>query len=129
MKKLNFLVVENSLTSRKIIVNCLKKMGCTSIVEATDGNDALGKMYTENINFIITEWIMPSMDGLEFVKVVKEEISFKEIPILMITTRGGKNDILTALKAGVDNYIIKPFTPVVLKEKINAILEKKRSKS
>jgi len=104
-------------------------MGCTSIVEATDGNDALGKMYIENINFIITAWIMPNMDGLEFVKAVKEEISFKEIPILMITTRGGKNDILTALKAGVDNYIIKPFTPVVLKEKINAILEKKQPRT
>lgn len=128
MKEFNFLVVENSITSRKIIVNCLKKMGCTFIVEATDGKDALGKLYTENISFIITEWIMPSMDGLEFVKVVKEEISFKEIPILMITTRGRKGDILAALKVGVDNYIIKPFTPMVLKEKINAILEKKQSK-
>jgi len=128
MEKLNFLVVESSLTSRKIIVNCLRKIGYMSIIEATDGKDALGKMYTENIGCIITDWIMPSMDGLEFVRAVKKDISFKEIPVLMITTRGRKSDILAALKAGVDNYIIMPFTTEVLKEKIDAILDKRRSK-
>ncbi|MFC1562691.1 response regulator, partial [candidate division KSB1 bacterium] len=114
--------------SRKIIVNCLKKMGCISIVEATNGADALGKMYSENINFIITECIMPNMDGLKFVKAIKEEISFKDIPILMIMTRSIKSDVIEALKAGVDNFIIKPFTPIILKEKIDAILEKKHRK-
>ena len=124
MKELNFLVIDSSSTSRKIIVNCLKKMDCNNIIEATDGLDALGKMYTENINFIITEWIMPKMNGLEFVKVIKMELGIKDIPILMITERSGKSDIIEALKAGVDNFITKPFTPMILKEKINIILKK-----
>ena len=126
MKELNFLVVDNSVTSRKTIVNCLKKIGYMSIVEATNGADALGKMYTENINFIITEWILPKMDGLDFVKAVKEEISFKDIPILMITTRSRKSDVIEALKGGVDNFVTKPFSPTILQEKIDALLEKKR---
>jgi len=128
MEKLNFLVVDNSATSRKIIINCLKKIGYMSIFEATNGADALGKMYTENISFIITEWILPKMDGLDFVKAVKEEISFKDIPILMITKISRKSDVIEALKTGVDNFVTKPFSPTTLKEKIDAILEKKRLK-
>ena len=125
MKELNFLAVEDSLTSRKMIVNCLKKIGYLSVVEATDEASALGKMYVENISFIITGWHMPNKNVLNFIKAVKEEISFKDIPILMVMTGIRRIDVIEALKAGADNFITKPFNPIVLKEKIDAILKKR----
>ena len=125
MPDLNILVVDDSVTMRRIIVNSLGKLGYKNIIEAVDGKDALGKMYTEKVNFIITDWNMPEMNGLDFVNAIKEEASFKDIPILMVTTRSLKDDVVVALKAGVDNYVVKPFTPEVLKEKMDAVLQRK----
>ena len=129
MQKLVFLVVGYSINWRRIIVNCLNRIGYASIVEATDGSDALGRMHTEDIDFIITNWIMPNMDGLEFVKAVRKDTSFKDMPILMVSTKKRRDDIIKALNAGVDNYIAEPFTLTVLNQKIDAILEKRRSES
>jgi len=125
MPDLSILVVDDSVTMRRIIVNSLMKLGYEKVIEAKDGKDALGKMYAENIDFIITDWNMPEMNGLEFVNTLKADDSFKDIPILMVTTRSLKEDVVSALKAGVDNYIAKPFTPEVLKEKMSAVLEKR----
>ena len=125
MADLNFLVVDDSVTMRRIIVNSLGKLGYKDVVEATDGKDALGKLYSEKVNFIITDWNMPEMSGLEFVNAVKEDASFKELPILMVTTRSLKEDVVEALKSGVDNYVVKPFTPEILKEKMDAVLAKR----
>jgi len=127
MADLNILVADDSVTMRRIIVNSLLKLGYKNIVEASDGKDALGKMFSENINFIIAEWNMPEMSGLEFVNAVRGEDSFKDTPILILTTRGLKEDVVVALKAGVDNFIVKPFTTEVLNEKIQAILKKRGS--
>lgn len=121
--KIRFLVVDDSPTMRRIVINALKNIGYTEIVEAEDGKDALAKLYAEKIDFIITDWNMPNMSGLELTKAVRSDPKFENIPILMVTTRGMKEDVLEALQARVNNYIVKPFTPQILKEKIEQILK------
>jgi two-component system chemotaxis response regulator CheY len=125
MSDMSILVVDDSVTMRRIVINSLGKLGYSKFIEAVDGKDALGKMYSEKIDFIITDWNMPEMSGLEFVTAVKKDASFKDIPILMVTTRSLKEDVMEALKIGVDNYVAKPFTPEVLGGKMQAILKKK----
>ncbi len=124
MSDLKFLAVDDSPTMRRIIVNTLKRIGYTDVVEASNGKEALAKLYSEKIDFIITDWNMPEMDGLEFVNAIKADDNYKDLPILMITTRGVKEDIIDAMKAGVSSYIVKPFSPQTLKEKIESILSR-----
>ena len=123
-KNMKILIVDDSMTMRRIIANTLKNLGYETFVEAEDGKDAYAKLYAESPDFIITDWNMPNMSGLEFVKAVRSDQKYGNIPILMVTTRGMKRDILEALKARVNSYIIKPFTPGVMKEKIEQILKK-----
>lgn len=122
MSDLKILAVDDSPTMRRIIINTLKRAGFNNVVEATDGKDALAKMKVEKVDFIITDWNMPEMDGLTFVSNIRSKSEYKELPVLMVTTRSVKDDILEAMKAGVNNYIVKPFTPDTLKEKIESIL-------
>lgn len=120
---LKFLVVDDSVTMRRIVSNSLKNLGYASFVEAVDGKDALGKLVSDgDINFVITDWNMPVMTGLELTKAIRGDVNTEKLPILMVTTRGVKEDIVEALQAKVNNYIIKPFTPQVLKEKIDQII-------
>ncbi|NOX36912.1 MAG: response regulator [Calditrichaeota bacterium] len=120
---MKFLVVDDSPTMRRIVINALKRLGYTEFIEAEDGKDALAKLHVEPVDFVITDWNMPNMSGLDFVKAVRSNDRFSNLPILMVTTRGMKEDVLDALKARVNNYVIKPFTPQVLKEKIEQVLE------
>jgi two-component system chemotaxis response regulator CheY len=120
--ELKILAVDDSPTMRRIIINTLKRAGYTNVVEAEDGKDALAKLRVENVNLVITDWNMPEMDGLSFVTAVRGMDKYREMPILMITTRSVKDDIIEAMKAGVSNYIVKPFTPETLREKIEALL-------
>ncbi len=122
MGSIKFLAVDDSPTMRRIVANTLKRIGYEDVVEATNGKEALEKLNEAPVDFIITDWNMPEMNGLEFVKSVKADENLKDTPILMITTRGVKEDIVDAMKAGVNSYIVKPFTPQVLKEKIDSIL-------
>jgi two-component system chemotaxis response regulator CheY len=108
---------------RRIIVNTLKRAGYEDVTEASDGKDALAKMKVEQFNFVITDWNMPEMDGLTFVSQIRSLDEFKDLPILMVTTRSVKDDIIEAMKAGVNNYIVKPFTPETLGEKIGQVLK------
>lgn len=120
---LKFLVVDDSVTMRRIVANSLKNLGYENIVEAVDGKDALAKLAADStINFVITDWNMPVFTGLELTKAMRADELYAKMPILMVTTRGVKEDIIEALQAKVSNYIIKPFTPQVLKEKIDQIL-------
>jgi len=119
------LVLDDSKTMLRIISNTLRRVGYTDIVTAEDGVEGLAeynkaKDAKENFDIIFTDWNMPNMNGLEFVKHIRSVD--QNIPIAMITTEGGKAEVIRALKAGVNNYIVKPFTPQVLKEKISAIL-------
>jgi two-component system, chemotaxis family, chemotaxis protein CheY len=122
MADLKILAVDDSPTMRRIIVNTLKRAGFDNVVEASDGKDALAKMKVESFNFIITDWNMPEMDGLTFVTTLRGTPEYAKMPVLMVTTRSVQDDILAALKAGVNNYIVKPFTPETLKEKIDQVL-------
>ena len=123
MSSLKILAVDDSPTMRRIIVNTLKRAGYDDVTEASDGKDALAKMKVEQFNFVITDWNMPEMDGLTFVSQIRSLDEFKDLPILMVTTRSVKDDIIEAMKAGVNNYIVKPFTPETLGEKIGQVLK------
>jgi two-component system chemotaxis response regulator CheY len=105
---------------RRIVVNALKTIGVTDVVEAGDGKEALAKC-DGSVELVITDWNMPIMGGLELVKTIRANPATAKLPILMVTTRSVKEDILQALEAGVSSYILKPFTPQVLKEKIDEI--------
>ena len=118
-----FLVVDDSVTMRRIVVNTLKTLGYNQYVEAEDGKDAMAKLNTDmSINFVITDWNMPVMSGLELTKAIRGDDRTKSLPILMVTTRGVKEDIVQALQARVSNYVVKPFTPQILKDKIDLVL-------
>jgi len=120
---LKFLVVDDSVTMRRIVSNSLKNLGFDSFVEAGDGKEALTILSSDStINFVITDWNMPVMTGLELIKAIRSDANLSKLPVLMVTTRGVKDDIIEALNAKVNNYIVKPFTPQVLKEKIEACL-------
>jgi two-component system chemotaxis response regulator CheY len=120
----NILVVDDSVTMRRIIKNTLLKLGFKNFLEAGNGVEALDVMAKskDSVDLILLDWNMPEMDGLEFLKVVKSSDEYREIPILMVTTEAAKDDILTALKHGVNNYVVKPFTPETLKTKVFKLL-------
>ncbi|HDI00505.1 MAG: two-component system response regulator [Candidatus Latescibacterota bacterium] len=123
MASLKVLVVDDSVTMRRILINILRMVGFDRVVEAEDGVDAWAKLQSEgDIGLILTDWNMPNMGGLEFVKKVRSDPRFREVPIIMVTVRGVKEDVIEAMKAGVNNYIVKPFTPQVLREKIEKVL-------
>lgn len=118
---MKFLVVDDSVTMRRIIMNALQRIGYNDILEATDGREALAR-FDETIGFIITDWNMPNMNGVDFTRAVRAKPEGHSVPIMMVTTRGAREDIVAAVEAGVNNYILKPFTPSVLKEKIDRLL-------
>ncbi|MCB0281027.1 MAG: response regulator [Calditrichae bacterium] len=113
--------VEDSPTMRRIIMNSLNKIGINDVTEAENGLDALDKMGDASWDMVITDWNMPEMNGEELVKELRSKSNFSKTPILMITTRGMQDDVMTAIKMGVNGYIVKPFTPEVLKKKIAEI--------
>ena len=121
---MKYLIVDDSPTFRRILINALAALGFDKIIEAKDGMDALDKLTNETFDMIFTDWNMPIMNGLEFVQTLKANATYQKIPIIMVTTRGNKEDIIDALKAKVDNYLVKPFTPANLKSKIDATLLK-----
>ncbi len=120
---LKFLIVDDSGTMRRIVINSLKNLGYSDFIEANDGKEAYEKISgDDSINFVITDWNMPGVSGLDLIKLIRNNDKTNNLPILMITTRGVKEDIMHALQAKVSNYIVKPFTPAILKEKIDQIL-------
>jgi two-component system chemotaxis response regulator CheY len=118
---MKFLIIDDSATMRRIVVNSLQRIGVTDVVEAADGREALNK-FDSSVGFIITDWNMPNMAGVDFARAIRARDDGKTVPILMMTTRSLREDIITALESGVNNYVVKPFTPQVLKEKIDALL-------
>ena len=99
----------------------LKKLGFKNIIEAENGKTALSKLKKEDVGLVISDWNMPEMTGLELLKAVKTEEKFKDLPFIMLTAEGQKDCVIEAVKAGVTNFIVKPFTPDTLKEKLNAV--------
>jgi two-component system chemotaxis response regulator CheY len=120
---MKFLIVDDSPTMLRIIRNALKEIGYNDVEEAGDGEEALKVLESTSPDFLITDWNMPNMNGVDLAKNVRDHPEYGHIPILMITTRGMKDDVKTAMKAEVNNYIVKPFEPEVLDEKIDHCLE------
>jgi two-component system chemotaxis response regulator CheY len=107
---------------RRILVNTVIKAGYTEIKEAEDGKDALAKLMAGVYDLLMTDWNMPNMNGLDLVQSIRSDEKLKKIPILMVTTRNMKEDIVSAIKAGVDGYIVKPFDAKTLNDKISEII-------
>lgn len=116
------LIVDDSPTMRRIIKNTLERIGFKASYEAENGKEALDQLALHPINFVITDWNMPEMNGLEFVTALRNTPEYAKLPVLMITTRGMKEDVLQAVQAGVNNYVVKPFTPETLEAKIGKLL-------
>lgn len=120
---MKLLVVDDSSTMRRIIKNTLERLGQTDVLEAEHGVEAWDLLSkNDDVKVVITDWNMPEMNGLDLVKKIRAEKKYEDMPIIMVTTEGGKAEVITALKAGVNNYIVKPFTPQVLKEKLEDVL-------
>lgn len=119
---MRFLVVDDSSTMRRIIRNNLKAVGYDDVLEAGNGEEALGRLQTEKVEVVITDWNMPVMNGLELVAALRKAQAWMQTPILMVTTVAEKEEILKAMQAGVTNYVVKPFDAATLKKKIDQIL-------
>jgi two-component system chemotaxis response regulator CheY len=119
---MKILIVDDSITMRRIIANSLKAAGYEDFVEAGNGMEALERV--EGIDLILTDWNMPGMDGLSFVKQIRQNAQTAKIPIIMVTAEGTKDSVLEALKAGVNDYIVKPFTKTIIIEKLSGVLKR-----
>ena len=116
------LVVDDSATMRKIVAKMLKQIGYADIEEAEHGQDALDRLESSKFDLMLTDWNMPVMDGLALTQKVRAMEELADMPILMVTTRNMKGDIVSAMKAGVNNYITKPFDPKTIKQKIDQVM-------
>ena len=121
---MKILVVDDFSTMRRIVKNLLKQLGFIHIEEAEDGVQAYNKLKDGGFGFVVSDWNMPNLDGLGLVKKVRSDDELKDLPILMVTAEAEKEKVVTAIQAGVNNYIVKPFTGEVLKEKMDKIFER-----
>ena len=121
---MRLLVVDDSATMRRIIANTLKKLGYDDIAEAGDGSEALQQVSAGKPDLILTDWNMPKMDGCEFVQKLRQNPEMGKVPVLMVTTQAEKADVVLALQAGVNDYVVKPFSPDTLKEKIECLVKR-----
>jgi len=124
-KDMKFLVVDDFSTMRRIIKNLLNDLGYQNVQEADDGQTALPILQAGGIEFLVTYWNMPGMPGLDLLKAVRSDPKLAKLPVLMLTAEAKREQIVEAAQAGVSGYVIKPFTAVTLKEKIDKILEQR----
>jgi len=122
--KIKFLVVDDFSTMRRIVRNLLKELGYTNAEEAEDGAVALQKLQAGAYDFVISDWNMPNMDGLQLLQAVRADPALKHLPVLMITAEAKKENIIAAAQSGASGYIVKPFTAGTLNDKLVKIFEK-----
>jgi two-component system chemotaxis response regulator CheY len=123
-KNIKILVVDDFPTMRRIIRNLLKELEFVNVDEAEDGAIGLEKLKNGNYGFVLSDWNMPNMDGLTMLKAIRAEPSLAKLPVLMVTAEAKKENIIAAAQAGANGYVVKPFTAIVLEEKLNKIFEK-----
>ncbi|AGN85320.1 MULTISPECIES: chemotaxis response regulator CheY [Enterobacteriaceae] len=123
-KNLRFLVVDDFATMRRIVRNLLKDLGFNRVEEAEDGLDALNKLRADAFDFVISDWNMPNMDGLQLLTEIRADANLNKMPVLMVTAEAKKENIIAAAQAGASGYVVKPFTAATLEEKLNKIFEK-----
>jgi two-component system chemotaxis response regulator CheY len=121
---MKILIVDDFSTMRRIIKNLLRDLGFNNTQEADDGNTALPMLQSGNFDFLVTDWNMPGMTGIDLLKAVRADAKLASLPVLMVTAEAKKDQIVEAAQAGVNGYIVKPFTAVTLKEKIDKIFER-----
>ncbi|RJX30843.1 MAG: chemotaxis protein CheY [Oxalobacter sp.] len=122
--KTKFLVVDDFSTMRRIVRNLLKELGYAEVDEAEDGVQALQKLRSEKYDFVVSDWNMPNMDGLEMLKQIRADSALSKLPVLMVTAEAKKENIIAAAQAGANGYVVKPFTAATLDEKLSKIFEK-----
>jgi two-component system chemotaxis response regulator CheY len=120
-ENLKFLVVDDFSTMRRIVRNLLKELGFTNVEEAEDGVVALAKLKAGGFDFVISDWNMPNMTGIELLRAIRGDAALGSLPVLMITAEAKKENIIEAAQAKASGYIVKPFTAAVLDEKLNKI--------
>ncbi|MDH5764409.1 MAG: chemotaxis response regulator CheY [Gammaproteobacteria bacterium] len=123
-KNMKILIVDDFSTMRRIIKNLLRDLGFNNTQEADDGTTGLPMLQTGNFDFLVTDWNMPGMTGIDLLKAVREDPKLQNLPVLMVTAEAKKEQIVMAAQAGVNGYIVKPFTAQTLKEKIEKIFER-----
>jgi len=115
------MVVDDSALTRRILVNSLRAIGCTNVVEAADGKQAL-ESCTPDVDLVITDWNMPGMSGMQFVRSLRSNPAFASLPVLLVTSRSARDDVAEAVSAGVNGYILKPVTPELLRANVDRVL-------
>lgn len=123
-KNMKFLIVDDFSTMRRILRNLLKELEFTNADEAEDGVAALNKLRGGQFDFVISDWNMPNMTGIELLVAIRADPTLKHLPVLMVTAEAKKENIIAAAQAGASGYVVKPFTAAVLEEKLNKIFEK-----
>ncbi len=118
------LIVDDFGTMRKILRNVLQQLGYTNIEEAENGVQALEKLRSGQFDLVITDWNMPEMDGLELLRNIRADGNLRNLPVMMVTAEAEKDKVIEAIKAGVNNYIVKPFTAETMKQKLDQIAER-----
>ncbi len=121
---MKILIVDDFSTMRRIIKNLLRDLGFTNTDEADDGQTALPKLEAGGFDFLVTDWNMPGMQGIDLLKAVRADPNLKDLPVLMVTAESKREQIIEAAQAGVNGYVVKPFTAGTLKEKIDKIFER-----
>lgn len=123
-KDMKILIVDDFSTMRRIVKNLLRDLGFTNTSEADDGLTALPMLQTGKYDFLVTDWNMPGMQGIDLLKAVRADANLASLPVLMVTAESKKDQIVEAAQAGVNGYVVKPFTAATLKEKIDKIFER-----
>jgi len=123
-KDISILIVDDFPTMRRIVRSLLKELGFNNVDEAEDGQEGLTKLQTGQFQFVVSDWNMPNLDGLEMLKRIRGDDKMKELPVLMVTAEAKKENIIAAAQAGASGYVVKPFTAATLEEKLNKIFEK-----
>ena len=123
-KNIKILVVDDFSTMRRIVKNLLNELGYSDISEADDGKTALPMLQAGGFEFVVTDWNMPGMPGIDLLKAIRADEKLKHLPVLMVTAEAQREQIIEAAKAGVSGYIVKPFTGATLKEKLDKIFER-----
>ena len=123
-KDMKILIVDDFSTMRRIIKNLLRDLGFTNVKEADDGVTALPMLHSEHFDFLVTDWNMPGMSGIDLLRQVRADERLKGMPVLMVTAEAKRDQIIEAAQAGVNGYVVKPFTAQVLKEKMEKIFER-----
>ncbi len=121
-KNMRILVVDDLQTMRRIVMNLMRQLGFTKMIEAADGELAWEVLENDNIDLIVSDWNMPNMTGMELLKKVRASEEYKNIPFIMVTAEGKKETVIAAVQAGVNNYIVKPFNAATLKEKLKRVI-------